>query len=239
MGFETQSGYGIAELLVVNADYEVEPESLAGLRNDKDREIVQNCILLYLGTKLGVDDGSNIVHVITHTTKQDNPSSYFPGQVLLFTLGPILIIVVVLDIRRSLCVKNAMMVARIILSILGAPSHNPPKHSIVGLACLSNKALFKPVWTYVNAYTTIIPSAIVLKQQALNEVNFTTWKDSYGLDLQMTDFRKFDWEYEGKLHFNEQLKIAKWLGLFNKWNEKDISLTGRDPLCAFIFYVKC
>ena len=216
----------------------MESESLAGLRNDKDHEAVQSCILLYLRTKLDCDDGSNIIHVITHTPKQDNLSNYFPGIVLLFTLHPgQVIIVVVLGLRRSLCVKNTIMVPKVIPGLILPP--NPPKHSLAGLTCLTNKALFKPLWAYVNASTTIIPSAIVLRQQVPIEVKFTTWEESYGVDLQITDFSKFDWDYEGKLHFNEQLKIAKWLGLFNKWDEKDISLTGKDPLCASISYVKC
>ena len=227
--------YGTTKWLVADADCEVESESLAELRNDKDHETVRSCILVYLRTKLGGDNGSNIIDAVAHTTKQDDLSKYFPPQVHLITLDIFLIIMMIFDIRRSLYVKSPKMGRDFFGSVLPG---TPARHSIAGLTRLSNKTLFKPVWAYVNASTTIIPNAIDIRQQGPNEVNFTTWKNSYGMDLQVTDFGKFDWEYEGKLHFSEQLKIAKTLGLFNRWNENDISLKGRDPVCTSISCVK-
>ena len=209
--------------LVANANEncKIEYEIPAGQRNNEDRNTVRSCILAYMKTKLS--NGNNIIHVITNTPKQRSPGGYFPGQVHFYDMNYPLM--VVLGIRRSPIVKDAVEVYRITLDLIQLI---PNPSNFVGMARISSKDLIKPLWTYINASTTIMPSAIIIKEQVPNsdEINFTTWKDTYGVDFQMTDFKKFDWEYESSLNFNERLKIAKRLVLFKKWDENDISLTG-------------
>ncbi|KAK7694302.1 hypothetical protein QCA50_001484 [Cerrena zonata] len=185
--------------------------------SDEEKDVLRKCMLEYVETHLR--EGRGIWYTIPISIPRDNPNGYLPEQ--LYFSGMDAPIIVVIGIRRYYGVPPGRLSPQDIERLMG-PSGDRSRFS--GSICLSSKILLQPLWAYINASTTLIPSTLVTLEDK-GQMEFVTWKDRSGTSMEMTNFKHLDWEYDSSLSSNEHLKTAVLLYLFKQRDKQQLSLT--------------
>lgn len=187
--------------------------------SDEEKDVLRKCMLEYVETHLR--EGRGIWYTIPISIPRDNPNGYLPEQ--LYFSGMDAPIIVVIGIRRYYGVPPGRLSPQDIERLMG-PSGDRSRFS--GSICLSSKILLQPLWAYINASTTLIPSTLVTLEDK-GQMEFITWKDRSGTSMEMTNFKHLDWEYDSSLSSNEHLKTAVLLYLFKQRDKQQLSLTSK------------
>lgn len=180
-------------------------------------ERLRHCTSEYLAAQF--NEGNNILCTIPITWDREDQESYIPDH--LYFLGMTTPILLLIKIGRTWPMLPGRISTQEIDQLLGSPRD---RGRLSGSTSLSSKVHLRPLWTYINASTTLIPNSLAV-QGDKGQIDFVTWKDWRGTNLEMTNFKHLDWEYDSILNFDERLKTATVLRVFDQKDKQELSLT--------------